>query len=221
MKKLLTILTLFLLAGCTKDTVVLKGGKTTINNGTSVSFNMQILDRITDQPIRDASVTPYQCTGYDDAMICMSSEPMGTMFTDAAGSCTVTYQGQIVGLRVTHPAYWDEVSSGLRAVINMIPEAWMSVDIKRNVIRKGGKDDYPEGSIMTVAKGYSVTDDHFYSLSFPTPQTDTMILIRCYGGINDRISWKISDPEGAVLTEGLTPEFLVKSGETGYIVVRF
>lgn len=221
MKKLLTILTLFLLAGCTKDTVELKGGKTTFNNGTPVSFNMQVLDRITTQPIAGVSVTPFKCTGYDDAMVCMGSEPMGTMFTDAGGNCVISYQGQIVGLRVSHPAYWDEVSSELKSVINMIPEAWMSVDLRRNVIRKGGLDDYPAGSVMTVSKGYSLMDDHFYSLSFPTPQSDTMILIRCYGGINDRISWKITDEEGAMLKEGLTPEFLVNSGGMGYIVVHF
>lgn len=215
MKKVAVLMALLVFLACKKTEL-------NTGNGPGETFwEGKVLESETGIPIAGATIAIDKCGHYDIEFGCLSYVNETTTTTDNNGVYKVSSRFRADRMRASHSQYWPEYSQG-GSLLNLIPEAWAKVHLKKI-------NNYPGGCKMNVSKpcrpyygwGNVSFERHCYSMDFNLP-ADTTVMVRCYGGRNDnKIVWSIKNSNNQSIASDTIPDFSASKFETINLEVEF
>lgn len=156
------------------------GGK---NKPDAVFVQVKVVEAVTNSPVSGASLTLFRCN---------YGCPFGpnilfTGVTDNNGICRVSskiYNDSTVEMNVTKAKYWPfEVQKN--TIVSITPEGWMQLLIHK-------VNSYPAGSKLKLNlknQPGSRSDLTEYNAA-----NDSLILVKAFGGQENKIDWQVVDP---------------------------
>lgn len=178
MKKplLILLIILWVFASCKKD------------SGSKVQI--QVKDAITNSPVKGVTVGLHRC---------MPSEPFcgliayRTNITGDDGSCSFNKDDfdQTKQTQASRAGYWG-ITEPKSILMYIYPDGWMRLHIIKGA-------NYPSQSRLRFTINYMTAFG--YSTEYNTA-ADSSILVRCIGGVINKMDWKVVDPSNNLLNSG-------------------
>lgn len=160
---------------------------------------IQVRDRITGSPVKQAAVHIFKCVDMDPfcGLISWQNQETGD---DGRCSFTKADFDRVTFMRAYRSDYWaTEMKKGSMMGstigIGIYPCGWMRLRIIRGTT-------CPPGSYLDFSVS-SIQDPDYYSYTRYNAAADSSILIKCYGGQPNRFNWILRDPANSELKRGV------------------